>query len=588
MIGEGVKWNGRKKREFIDWFQNQLMNTLSDRAKLDFKWDKLIEQYRTDNRSIISDVPFVGASSIHYPLTAVHFEPVYADFMQTMHIPADFWTVMPLRPDTVDTAKPLQSFVSVIEKNYVKMREVNARAFIDLIILGTAIWRDDIIYNVKNVPTYDESGEVKRSIRVTFKPSIKHVPIRDFFIPANAITIDPDAVGGAQWVAHRFDLTIGQFRERVSTESPYYPPYDQEAVRKVEKHQRDYAGEDTPVAADEYTPWSNPKVRLYEVWVRFDADDDGIEEDIVVLWHHETASILRATYNPYLHGKRPFASATYMPSFGFYGYGIGEADDWAQAALTRLINEAINNVTLANLRMIAAPIGSNISPDEALYAGKIFFTSPGERIDTIQLGEVYPSIFNLIGTISQMAEQRTSVSEIRQGDIANLPSRTPASTVMSILQEGKKKFDMIMSNMRSGAMSDLGQRLVQNLVQISRDDMRYIFMAQQILGPEDGARVAEVLTGPIYDIEESYGIFMTATSSQVNKELEKQSFLNMAQVSAQLFYPQLMQYAQALAQSGNQEILMKTVQAAYSGTLELFKRLLEVHDVQNKEAFLPL
>jgi len=75
-------------------------------------------------------------------------------------------------------------------------------------------------------------------------------------------------------------------------------------------------------------------------------------------------------------------------------------------------------------------------------------------------------------------EQRTGVSELRQGDVANLPSRTPASTVMSVLSEGKKKFDMVLANLREEAMGKIGQHILQNLVQINKLDRRYEGLAQ--------------------------------------------------------------------------------------------------------------
>jgi hypothetical protein len=186
----------------------------------------------------------------------------------------------------------------------------------------------------------------------------------------------------------------------------------------------------------------------------------------------------------------------------------------------------------------------------------------------------------------QWSEQRTGVSELRQGDVANLPSRTPASTVMSVLSEGKKKFDMVLANCREEAMGKIGQHVMQNLVQISKMDQRYKGLAAQALGAEDGEKVAQILSGPIHDLDEKFGVTVTATSSQTNKEVEKQTFATLAQMAAQ-FYPQMVQYAQLLSQAGDPSILPSTIQAAYSGQGELLKRLLEVYDIQNPEVYLP-
>jgi len=587
---EPIKWGRDKKSDFTGYMHNEIAQTKGDRSRLEKKWLDLITQHRA--RVIgdgTSDVPFIGASDLEYPLTAIHFEPVYADLMQTLHIPKDFWSITPLRSDMVDAAKPFQSFLSLVERNEIKMRLVNQKAFIDLGVLGTAIWKDGIHHQVTEVPRYADDDTIVRRPRVDFRPLVKHVPLQDFFIPAYAWQINPDEVGGAPWVAHRFYLTEGQFAARSKGAAPFMPNFDTEAANKVKKwaiDMRENKVKERQRQEDELMPWQDLKIELYEVWVRFDADGDGIDEDIVVTWHQESGTILRAIYNPYLHGERPFTSTSYIPGFGFYGMGIAEADEWAQIAMTRLLNSTINNVLLANQRMFTAPLGANISPDEALHGGKIWLVGPGEKVEPLQLGEVYPSIFNLMQGMMQWSEQRTGVSELRQGDVANLPSRTPASTVMSVLSEGKKKFDMVLANCREEAMAKIGQHVMQNLVQINKTDKRYEAMAMQVLGAEEGAKVAQILQGPVHDIDEKFGISVTATSSQTNKEVEKQTFATLAQMAAQ-FYPQLVQYAQLLAQGGDPSIMLSTIQSAYNGQTELLKRLLEVYDIQNPEVYLP-
>ena len=146
-----------------------------------------------------------------------------------------------------------------------------------------------------------------------------------------------------------------------------------------------------------------------------------------------------------------------------------------------------------------------------------------------------------------------------------------------------------MANLREGVYNPIGERVVQNLIQISKDDPRYIALAHQTLGPKDGAIVAEILQGPVHDIDEKYGINVTATSSVINKEAEKQNLIALSQLAAQ-FYPQQMQYAQGLAQADPQngpQLMAATLQAAFQGNNELMKRTLETFDIQNPEIYLP-
>lgn len=297
--------------------------------------------------------------------------------------------------------------------------------------------------------------------------------------------------------------------------------------------------------------------------------------------------MLRTIYNPYMHGERPFEKVEYMPGFGFYGMGVAEIDEWAQRSVSRMLNSAVDAAFLSNSVMLSVPRGMGVDPDTPIYPGKLWYTGPNEKVSPVQMGSPHPQLFQLVSGFMQWAEQRTSVSDLRQGDVSGLPSRTPASTVLQVLNEGNKRFDMVLSNMREGAYKRIGFRLLQNLIQISRDDPRYIALAVQSLGEKDGSVVAEVLRGQVHTVEANFGIDLTATSSQANKENDKQATIFLAQQMAQM-YPQLLQYAQLLAQaSGDQQLVLAAVQAAMNGTTELMRRLVETHDIQNPEKFIP-
>ena len=79
---------------------------------------------------------------------------------------------------------------------------------------------------------------------------------------------------------------------------------------------------------------------------------------------------------------------------------------------------------------------------------------------------------------------------VRAGDISNLPGRTPATTAMSALREGKKRFDMIMSKMRV-VHSEMGLRLLQNVAQMYQEDPDlWNKFCYDALGDQDATGVA--------------------------------------------------------------------------------------------------
>jgi hypothetical protein len=155
--------------------------------------------------------------------------------------------------------------------------------------------------------------------------------------------------------------------------------------------------------------------------------------------------------------------------------------------------------------------------------------------------------------------------------------------VLSLLNEGNKKFDMILGNLRNGALASIGKRTLQMVAQRHQSgDPKWAQLATDMLG-DDAQAVISVLDLDTTTIDEGLGIEVTSTSSQVNKEVEKQNLIGLMQFMSTA-YPQLIQAAQMI---GDQNLMIQAASASYFGGSELLKRLLEAFDIQNPERYLP-
>lgn len=582
---EKVRWGPGRKQAFLDWIQHELHYTFGDRANLERKWENGMLQWRAQLPEGSLDFPYPGASNLELPLTAMHADPVLADMIQTFHAPNDYWTPVPLRGDRVPHASPLREGLTALEKRFLRMRGVNQRAFLDNNVLGTAVYKNNWLSARRAERRYLPSGESERFVRSISQPQIEHVPLNRFYFPAYAWSLDPDAQGGAKWVAQQILLTQEDLNV-LSKGSEELPAFDKEAVATIRKHahQEERPLEKEIREEDKFKPFEEERITVYEVWARFDTDGDGVEDDVVAVIHFEIPTLLRAIYNPNAHQKRAFHVINYLPNFGIYGIGLSEVDAWAQEAGTKLLNAQIDNVLLANTRMYAVPQGSGIQPGEPIYPSKVWTVGPNESIGEVRLSEVYPSIFQSLSQIMQFGELRSGVSELRQGNLSGLPSRTPATSLLSILREGNKRFDMIHTGIRT-VHSEMGLRMLQNVAQRTKEDpMRWAAFFQNALGPKDAQLVMQVLMDSNSAIEESFGISVTATSAQVNKEVEKQSFIGMLQMTQQI-YSALVQTAMLMAQVPD-ELVQATARASFVSGVELLTRLLERFDIQNPEQYI--
>ena len=390
-----------------------------------------------------------------------------------------------------------------------------------------------------------------------------------------------DAPGGVPWIAeeHRWSGEEFDVWARGSAELPGFDREEAESARRF------FVSEDAPVEKVEreeadFEPFSDLRIRVYEVWCRYDTQGDGVTEDFVATITHEPKTLLRAIYFPNAHGKHPFYVGNYLPSQSIYGIGLSEIDEWAQEAGTKLLNAQIDNVLLSNTRMYTAPLGSQFQQSSTIYPSKVWYLGPDEQIGEVKMSDIYSSLPASLNQLMQLSELRDGVSDLRQGSLTGLPSRTPATSLLSMLREGNKRFDMIHASMRD-IHSEMGLRMLQNVAQrASEEPLTWVNFFTNAIGPEDAQKVMEILlTDDVASIEEAFGISVTATSAQVNKEVEKQGFIGMLQITQQI-YQALVQTAMLMSQVPD-PVVQETAKAAYASGVEMLARLFERFDVQN-------
>jgi hypothetical protein len=182
-----------------------------------------------------------------------------------------------------------------------------------------------------------------------------------------------------------------------------------------------------------------------------------------------------------------------------------------------------------------------------------------------------------------LGERRTGISDIQLGNMQELPGRTPATTMLSLLQEGNRRPDLTIKMMREG-LSNVGLRVVQLLQQYTGSPVdvggkRLLGLMVQALGMPEGAFAAQKLATPFEDAALGLGVSLTATSGSANKEVEKQNYVALLQLAGQLT-PQFIQLIQAAQQAVGTPVGQVALQSAL-GLQELYKRLLEQYDIKN-------
>jgi hypothetical protein len=621
MAERRIKWGPGREEAFLDWVLPEIHQAETARASLERKWQAWLTQYRAPANQPLKSFPWEGAANYVMPVTAIDVDQLYAKFFQTIHAPANLWTIEALNPNWTDAAKPIQDFLQWLDGSLLHMEDVNERVLLELVKLGTGIWKVDWHFERRIVWSYDENMNRVQAERTVSHPIVDHVRLTDFLMPAYSYAIQADEQGGAPWVAEKHRVRLAKLESIADASEPYMPNYGKLAVQKIREflaprqsphddtiqhldfvHTGTGRGgqpfEKTLGDATNHAPsgmGNQPpdEVEYREVHARFACDKAGGSEcDIVVEVHIPTRTIIRGTYLRYHHGLRPYESAGYFPSEGFYRIGVCEQKEVFQGIESDLVNYTHDNVLLGNATCVAAKQGANVAPGEPWYPGKTIITdgNPKDEIYPFQLGGgYYPGLNELRDSITFIGKLRTGVSDMNAGNISSLPSRTPATSVQALLEEGARRPDLTLKSLRR-CLSRIGLRIIQ-LVQQHADPKQMangetlLQAAIQVLGDEAGIAVVSKLALPRESAEYGLGVNLTATSATANKELAKQSFIGLMQMKQQNgpWYSQMMQMALQFQGTPLGQVALDNLQ----GMAFLEKRLYEQYDMRNLNDLVP-
>jgi hypothetical protein len=325
--------------------------------------------------------------------------------------------------------------------------------------------------------------------------------------------------------------------------------------------------------------------RLYEIWemyVDFDIDGDGYDEELLVIWDRTSTNVLAVSYNGY--DLRPAVTACYqLRAHLFYGIGVLEMCKPYQEGATEIYNAWITNMMIANARIWAAREGV-IAASEDMYPNKVIpLPDPRNDLIPLQMGDVYQSGPQALSTTISMAERRVGVNDMsapspRQG----FGGRMPGITAISMLQQVNKRFTPAFDGMRGALSQALVQAVWRYRERLLAGDRAVENKITKLLGFEDGSKVIQVLMEP--DFDKFIEIELTASSATVSKEADRQSLVMLGTQVLGPYYQQIIQLAMLASQPQTpepiREVIIKISQALASGIDQIVRTFDQVRDPQ--------
>lgn len=503
-----------KRAELSGFLQIEIEDALSARNMLEQEMRGCLRRYEGVPKNPYRSTPFENAPNIEVTLGAIACDSIYAQAVDLIYTASPPITCRAVRgdPENVKGAKALQRFVNHGASTEFNMRDATDHVLLDDIQLGTGVFY---------IPFVEQKKKTKINRIVSRGPMMIPVPVEDFLMPGGAY----GDLQVSRWCAMRTWMTRAELVEEAQLREWEIGNAVEAAAVDWVRSQRELLG-----------MTSSPSRRLgdlfeiFHVYVYYDIDGDGLQEDLRVIYDRSARSIYRVTYNPY--DKRPFEACRYqLRAHLFYGMGVMTMMAPFQDEATELHNARTANVLIANTRIWKGKRGQ-IDENMTIWPGKFIAMDDPDSLKGEQLGDVYPSAFNAEALTLSLAERRSGVNELAKPSQV-FGSRTPGITALSALQQMNRRFTPAFDGMRLAIAGAVQQCLYRYQEMLLAGDQLIEGKIKELLGEEDGRLVIDLLKTPNFD--EQIAVELTAASASVNREADRQNALLLVNVLAQYY-----------------------------------------------------
>lgn len=525
MLPPEVEFSEVQKQRFITYLVTELDLAESERFKIIEQMAKLYKKYRIKTPTEPKNWPIANASQITIPVIKTAVNTISSRIYQTVMAADPLVRVRTDDEDYNDVTFDYEEFLKLYSEGKLEVDDVLEDVITESVIFGTSVMETSNYNNRMNHVTYDQmTGKYRKTVGATYSgPRMTQVPIDDFWIRPAWQDIQT-----APWCGKEIRLTWSQVKDRAANGD-----FNPEAIKAIESR---YMTTDVNRTLREKEdiernqPFNRYLYRIYRLAVRWDVDGDGIEEDLMVYFHRESRTLLRCTFNGYPKSVRPWTVFRYIKIPGrFYGEGLAETLEALQDEISTIHNQRIDNATIANLRIVlVSKLINGLKPGDRLWSGKIVkVTNVKEDVGTLQLGDIYPS------TIANESQARQYVTEVSgAGDVltgqATPVSRTTAAAQLALLEELNRRFDKTLKGYRKSIRNAYRQ-------------LCYLFyqqgtggLAETWLGAARGQRLEATLKQPLDLLDNKLKIFVEATQSSNNREIDFQTQIAVMQLIIQL------------------------------------------------------
>ena len=325
------------------------------------------------------------------------------------------------------------------------------------------------------VPNFNLYNCKIKRIKKTGRVKIESIPPEEFLIDRNAKTIED-----ADFVSHKVLMT------RSDLVAMGYP---QDEIDELPKSDLDIYNTEQTVRltdVDDYkidgsTDSSTEKVLVYESYVKYDYDQDGIAELRKIVSAGSDGNHILSNMPC---DSVPFVTITPIPMpHRFYGRSISELVEDVQLMKSTVMRQLLDNMYLTNNNRVAVMDGM-VNMDDLLTTrpGGIVRTKqpPNQVMQPLQAQPISQQAFPLLNYLDSVREARTGVSKEAQGLSPDTLNAKTATGVNALMQQTQMRSELIARVFAETGVKDLFKKIFELMVKY-QDKEKIIMMSNQYI-----------------------------------------------------------------------------------------------------------
>lgn len=562
----------RYVREFL---RSEIQDVMDGNDRKDFldkvqKWRRMA---RLQPEVAQKTYPWQNASNVVTPIMAQKKHVIFAKLISMFSSKRPFWDVECDDPELLPVVNALSRYMNYLASApfHLNIDEVNRTMFDDLVLLGTQVVKVPWLFEQWQIKT--DAGMANRVMHNG--PAIVPVRLEDFLVRSYY-----DDIQRAPWVGFISWLTQAELKQRES--SGIY--------ENVEDVLEAYQSEMRPDLADELerrgfsTTMQNAydETKLYpvvECYMFYDADGDGVPEDIKVWIEPSTGTVLRSENN--LLGVRDAVVMTYMKVPRHYaGLGIGHLLEGLQEEGDFLHNFRADNLHLSLLPIYKRRRGSMNVKREELHPMKIIdLDDPGDLMPMVTPDLTGPT-YQAEMLVRDYADRVSGANDPMSGYADPvMKSGADVSSTMFLAQQGNSILNAIYEGIEHN-YGEIGQLILIQLV-ANKEKVDLSMMA-----PEDIPLIQAVLESPIETLPTTFR-FKVKTTDISRTEDAKNAQLKEATAVYVQYGQQMMQLFAVMGNPQAPAEAKMFAQQMFVGGTMFAKQIMKSYKIENVDALFP-